>query len=147
VHVDQDFLAGPVASLSFIEREAGEWVAPHAVTVEKFYRARRDLTSHCPVIPWFVQANYNNGRDIGRDLFLNASPKRVDGSEFFSKEWKVPVQIIVPMVFSEIICRTIQESADFWDAKPIPQSLGKFFWQTFAKTPKHYIQVILIKAI
>jgi hypothetical protein len=78
VYVDHDFLSGLVAGLSFIEREASEWVTTHAVTVEKLHCTCGDLLCYRPVIPWFVQSNYDNGGNTGRKLFANASPKKVD---------------------------------------------------------------------
>src|ERR1700730_5814928 len=102
VYIDHNFLARLVAGLRFIEREAGEWVTTHAVTVETLHCAYRDFVCHRPVIPWFVQANYDNGWDISRKLFPNAVPKCVDGLESPSKERLAPVKVIIPMMFCKV---------------------------------------------
>src|ERR1019366_5749691 len=101
MHVDHDLLARKVSGLCLVEGEAGESVRANAVTIEKRHRAWRNLMCHRPVIPRCVQADDDNGLDISRNLFSNGSPKRAGRRELPAKERKMPVKVIVSVLFGQ----------------------------------------------
>jgi hypothetical protein len=147
VHVDHDFLAWLVPGFFFVEGETGERVTAHAVTVEKFHRARCDLMGHRPVIPGIVQANDDYGGDLGGELFVNASPKGIDGPEASLKKWEMPLKVAVLVVFRKAGDGAIEQAPDLWDTKSCPQSRGKFARKSFTQSLKHFVQIIFANVI
>jgi hypothetical protein len=68
------------------------------------------------------QTNYDKG--VIGDVLPNAAPKRLNGPKFLLQERKVPVKILMPMVFRKIIGRTFGSRRSSGTPSPFHKACG-----------------------